>query len=81
MTPRRQMMIRPGTRVRLKKSTWPERTGCLATVVDYPQPGVYPDPVGVGEVLLLLDEDPLTTDSNERGWTCVERGALLEILS
>lgn len=59
-----------GSRVVLSGSPWPERVGCLATVVAPPTDGTYPQPAR-GEVLVLLDDDPL--NATHDGWTCVMR--------
>lgn len=66
--------MRPGTRVVVKEPCiWPSRGGCLATVVAPAVDGTYPQP-GPGEVLLLLDDDPLDATKGPPGypitWTC-----------
>lgn len=48
---------------------WPERAGCVGTVVADPGDGVYPfDKPLRGEVIVKLDDDPLT--DNTGWWTC-----------
>lgn len=65
----------PGRRIRVNEnSPWPERVGCEGVIVD---PaifnGLYPaDSRRSGEVIVLLDEDPLRAKHpDESRWTCV----------
>ena len=72
---------RVGQRVRITESSpWPERVGCEATVVAPPADGTYPQPAK-WEVLLLLDDDPLTNASNHtEHWTCVMTAKACEVI-
>lgn len=60
----------PGTRVRLYRSPWPARAGLTATVVAPPADGTYPQPAPY-EVVILIDNDPLTATRTDRTWSCV----------
>lgn len=73
------MTLQPGTRVRLNTPCiWPERAGCLGTVVAPPTAGQYPQPAK-WEVLVDLDADPLATNVH-LGWSCVLNvGSVTEI--
>lgn len=77
--------MKPGSRVRVVWGPWPERIGCVATVVGAPE-GYRSYPwhgLGKREVVVLLDDDPLSA-TKPRGyggqaWTCViDRGDLEE---
>jgi hypothetical protein len=83
-----------GTRVVLnRRCVWPPRRGCKATIVDPPDPRQYPAPLQRGEVLVLLDDDPIAKgrrrtafgdgegDDRERGWTCVVRRGDVEVIT
>lgn len=62
-----------GTRVRVVGDVWPERQGCLGTVVAAPRSGIYPGGRGDNGVLVLLDDDPLKPEpsvSEECVWSC-----------
>lgn len=60
-----------GERIKVTGGPWPERIGCAGSIVADPGDGVYPFSRGrrPHEVVILLDEDPLT-DTGPRWWTC-----------
>ena len=65
--------MKPGTRVIFcKNSPWPERVGCEGVIVAPRADGTYPQP-GKGEVIVLLDDDPLGVllDTHDPSWSCV----------
>lgn len=66
------MSLPAGTRVRVVGGPWPQRVGCVGTVVEQPNgPGVYPDAGRAEvEVIVLLDADPMGAWRGS-GWTCV----------
>lgn len=59
---------------------WPGRLGCVGVIVDDPGDGIYPfDKPTPGEVVVLLDDDPVTrgpqgpfgkSPEERRRWTC-----------
>lgn len=64
-----------GTRIRMTADPWPERDGCVGTVIG-PPPGkqVYPwAGKGASEIVVLLDTDPLANYAHRKdhGWSCV----------
>ncbi len=72
-------------RVRILSCPWPERIGREGSVVPDPGDGIYPfNKRGTGEVVLLLDDDPLFDPEREgefpRNWTCVMDAADIEFL-
>lgn len=76
--------IKVGARVRVTGSApWHKRVGCEGTVVAPPTDGTYPQPAK-GEVLLLLDDDPLDElryyTGGVRLWTCVLDAKDVEVL-
>lgn len=64
--------MRVGSRIVVTDScVWPERRGCHGVIVHPPAGRSYPQP-GPGEVLVLLDDDPLIPKPLRRdGWSCV----------
>jgi len=69
-----------GTRVRMNgKCPWLSRVGCLGVVVAPLANGTYPQP-SRGEVLVLLDDDPLGWMMHTAGWSCVVSVASLDVL-
>lgn len=67
------------TRIRITGGPWPERIGAEGVTVADPGDGIYPfDKPRKGEVIVLLDNDPLPTpkgaftgeDDPPRWWTC-----------
>ena len=81
MTRRRwQMVFAVGERVQVtEKSPWPERVGCVGTVVAPPADGTYPQPAR-GETLVLLDDDPLAV-ATPQVWSCVIGSRDLRLVS
>jgi hypothetical protein len=63
-----------GTRVRLTHlSPWPERVGCVGTVVGPTADRIYPQPTR-WECIVQLDADPLGEphrNSHGEMWSCV----------
>lgn len=63
--------------IRVIGGPWPERIGCTGRIVDDElDPKIYPrHGRGPGEVIVLLDDDPLNSwhgdDDQTRGWSCV----------
>lgn len=70
-----------GARVRFTtRAAWFERVGCAGVVVAPPSDDRYPQP-GPGEVVVLLDADPLRSPTTEcRGWSCVTSIESLEVV-
>lgn len=59
-------------RIEITGGPWPERIGCRGSVVRDPGDGIYPfDKHAPGELIVKLDDDPLTP--NTRTWTCAIR--------
>jgi hypothetical protein len=70
----------PGTRVRVNdRSGWPERIGSDGVIMAPAPDGSYPQP-GPGEVLLLLDNDPLDPGRRNRTWSCVINARALDTI-
>lgn len=70
--------MNPGQRIRFNEhSPWPERVGCEGVVVAPRADGIYPQPAK-DEVLILLDDDPL---SDHPAWTCVTDRKSLDLVN
>lgn len=63
-----------GLRIKVARGPWPERYGCIGTIVAPPADGTYPQP-SPREVLILLDDDPIPYTGayahDATAWTCV----------
>jgi len=86
--------LTPGTRVVLTATApWPERRGSVGTIVAWPDGYPGPGTKRAQEVLVLLDDDPLTRgrargefsdgegDDRARGWTCTMKAKDVERIS
>lgn len=75
-------------RIRITGGPWPERIGATGVTVVDPGDGIYPfDKPRRGEVVVLLDDDPLPIrkgrftgeDDPPRWWTCVLDASDVEV--